>query len=36
MELGMLVREEGTVIAIAEHFQELINSGVLVQVPQVS
>jgi cardiolipin synthase len=36
MELGTLVREETTVIAIAEHFQELIYSGVLVQVPQVN
>jgi cardiolipin synthase len=34
MELGMLVRDETAVIAIAEHFQELIHAGVLVQVPQ--
>jgi phosphatidylserine/phosphatidylglycerophosphate/cardiolipin synthase-like enzyme len=35
MELGMLVREEATVITIAEHFNELIRSGVLVEVPRV-
>ena len=34
MELGMLVREEATVVTIAEHFNELIRSGVLVEVPQ--
>lgn len=33
MELGMLVREETTVITIAEHFKELIRAGVLVEVP---
>ncbi len=32
MELGMLVREQPTVLALAEHFQELIRSGVLVEV----
>ena len=35
MELGMLVREEATVVTIAEHFNELIRSGVLVEVPRV-
>lgn len=34
MELGMLVREETTVVTIAEHFNELIRSGVLVEVTQ--
>lgn len=34
MELGMLVREKATVLTIAEHFNELIRSGVLVEVPQ--
>lgn len=34
MELGMLVREETAVVTIAEHFNELIRSGVLVEVPQ--
>jgi Archaeal ATPase. len=32
MELGMLVRDETTVLAIAEHFRELIQRGVLVEV----
>jgi phosphatidylserine/phosphatidylglycerophosphate/cardiolipin synthase-like enzyme len=36
MELGMLVRERATVVAITEHFQELIHAGVLVQVPPVN
>ena len=30
MELGMLVREEGIVLALAERFDELIRRGVLV------
>lgn len=34
MELGMLVREEPTVIAIAEHFKELVHRGILVEVRQ--
>jgi cardiolipin synthase A/B len=34
MELGLLVREETTVLTIAEHFNELIRSGVLVEVPK--
>ena len=32
MELGMVIREQATVLALDEHFQELIRSGVLVQV----
>jgi cardiolipin synthase len=32
MELGMLVREEATVLSLAEHFRELINRGILVEV----
>jgi phosphatidylserine/phosphatidylglycerophosphate/cardiolipin synthase-like enzyme len=32
MELGMLVREQPTVLALSEHFQELIRTGVLVEV----
>ena len=32
MELGLLVREPGTVSALAEHFEELICRGVLVAV----
>lgn len=36
MELGLLVREETTVLTIAEHFNELIRSGVLVEVPKGS
>lgn len=36
MELGMLIREELSVLAIAAHFSELIRSGVLVEVPQGS
>lgn len=32
MELGMVVRQRATVLALEEHFQELIRSGVLVQV----
>lgn len=35
MELGMLVREETTVVTIAEHFNELIRAGILVEVPQI-
>lgn len=35
MELGMLVRDETTVVSIAEHFNELIRSGVLMEVPQI-
>lgn len=34
MELGMLVRESTTVWAITEHFAELINIGVLVELPR--
>jgi cardiolipin synthase len=34
MEMGLLVRDETTVVTIAEHFNELIRSGVLVKVPQ--
>jgi cardiolipin synthase A/B len=32
MELGMLVREEATVIALTEHFRELISLGILVEL----
>lgn len=32
MELGMLVREEAMVLAIAEHFEELVGRGILVAV----
>lgn len=32
MELGMLVREETTVLTITEHFNELIRTGVLAEV----
>jgi cardiolipin synthase len=32
MELGMLVREEATVLALAEHFNELVSLGILVEV----
>jgi len=32
MELGILVREPAAVLAIHEHFQELIRRGVLVEV----
>ena len=33
MELGVLVREQSTVNALVEHFQELIRLGVLVKAP---
>jgi cardiolipin synthase A/B len=36
MELGMLVREQTTVFAIAEHFKELIRRGVLAEVQQAT
>lgn len=32
MELGMLVREEATVLALAQHFKELVSLGILVEV----
>lgn len=34
MELGMLVRDDGTVSTLIEHFRELIRAGVLVAVPR--
>jgi phosphatidylserine/phosphatidylglycerophosphate/cardiolipin synthase-like enzyme len=34
MELGMLVREEATVLALTEHFRELVSLGILVEVRQ--
>jgi phosphatidylserine/phosphatidylglycerophosphate/cardiolipin synthase-like enzyme len=34
MELGLLVREQATVSALAQHFQELIGRGILVEVRQ--
>jgi hypothetical protein len=36
MELGMLVREQATVFAIAEHFKELISRGILVEVQKAN
>lgn len=36
MELGMLVRDQVTVAAIAGHFDELIRRGVLVEVQQAA
>jgi phosphatidylserine/phosphatidylglycerophosphate/cardiolipin synthase-like enzyme len=36
MELGMLVRDQVTVAAIAGHFEELIRQGVLVEVQQAA
>jgi cardiolipin synthase len=36
MELGMLVREQPTVAALAEHFNELIHNGILIRVQQAN
>jgi cardiolipin synthase A/B len=35
MELGLLVREEATVSALAEHFRELISLGILAETKQL-
>lgn len=33
-ELGILVRDNATVLSLVEHFHELIRYGVLVEVPR--
>jgi cardiolipin synthase len=36
MELGLVVREQTTVLALSEHFKELVSRGILVEVQKAN